>query len=363
MRKRTLRGEAFRFACLTHVDLHCPTRALSPSSSSSSLPEEGLLCRDEREVFRVDESLAQVLQVARLRPIRAWCSLSFLPLSRSSDPQDGALSLDSSSNTSSSSSGVGGRLSLLLNRETFARLGLPGEKTKTKKNKNKNKKRRRTTTTKEGGAALGQADQPLYEVHLSLHKQDDAASLARVMTVFSEPQSFLIESVNEASPRESTVSLRSALPTGCGGNESVHKRFERDVLFPRGLLERSIQRSQEGEAGVVDLDMFVALVSLQAQGARIPDPVMDSLGWRRGVSPMVPQTFGPEMAKLKLNVKASKTEGKLKEEQEELDILLIIFNKYYLFIEQFFCLYSLQLFLPNWSLAFSKAFSTVNTLG
>ena len=256
MRKRTLRGEAFRFACLTHVDLHCPTRALSPSSSSSSLPEEGLLCRDEREVFRVDESLAQVLQVARLRPIRAWCSLSFLPLSRSSDPQDGALSLDSSSNTSSSSSGVGGRLSLLLNRETFARLGLPGEKTKTKtkKNKNKNKKRRRTTTTKEGGAALGQADQPLYEVHLSLHKQDDAASLARVMTVFSEPQSFLIESGNEASPRESTVSLRSALPTGCGGNESVHKRFERDVLFPRGLLERSIQRSQEGEAGVVDLN-------------------------------------------------------------------------------------------------------------
>jgi hypothetical protein len=169
-------------------------------------------------------------------------------------------------------------LSLLLNRETCARLGLPGEKTK----KNKNKKRRRRRTTKEGGAALGQADQPLYEVHLSLHKQVDAASLERLMTVFSEPQSFLIESGTEASPRESTLSLRSALPTGCGGNESVHKRFERDVLFPRGLSERSIQRSQGGEAGVVDLDMFVALVSLQAQRARIPDPVMDSLGWRRG---------------------------------------------------------------------------------
>jgi hypothetical protein len=136
-------------------------------------------------------------------------------------------------------------LSLLLNRETCARLGLPGEKTK----KNKNKKRRRRT--KGGGAALGQADQPLYEVHLSLHKQDDAASLERLMTVFSEPQSFLIESGTEASPRESTLSLRSALPTGCGGNESVHKRFRKGCSIPSWVVreEHSEESGRRGRSG------------------------------------------------------------------------------------------------------------------
>ena len=250
-RKKRALGRLRRFAFLTHVDLHWSPSSSPPPPPSSQEEEEGRSQSDggaaerEEEAMRVDASVAQVLQVAKLRPIRAWCSLSSCPCPQQAQGGTGTLSLDSSG-------GGGGRLSLVVNEETFDGLGLPGRRRQAHPKKRKRGRRR--------GSGQGE-----YELSFSLHKADDVAGLERVMAYFSEPQHFLIASVPP-------VALRSLFPTYRSGEtilRAQHKRQERDLLVPRQLL------SESALGGVKEADAFVALVGLQSQGAQMPHLLAD----------------------------------------------------------------------------------------